>query len=362
MFKDLVIDKNAELYYKSALKLFLPVERNETIEAFIIKLGKKLYYFRGAETPFNNSCSAKLAINKYCTNKILAQASIPVPKLTGISRSEFAAGKLNERLQDCRFPLVIKPVDGGKGTDVLCNIKSKELLEKHLQLLFSTHDLLLLEEFHGNLKSYRVLVFNDQVIGVIERFPAQVIGDGVQNLEELIESTNKKRKKENDALGNIIIDEECRIRLDELNLSLDYIPQSGEKVLLGYTSNASRGGTFKSIGKSICNKNKKLMIKAAKELGLNLVGFDVECVDINQPIATTAGVIIEANDCPSIKIHEIPMAGLANPVSRRIMRSLIYRHPLSYLAVLYTNRKTFFYARSIIFVIFMGLIYKLFIR
>ncbi|MBA2709882.1 MAG: UDP-N-acetylmuramyl peptide synthase [Tatlockia sp.] len=339
--------------------MLLPVNRIEDIEAFTFQLGKNLYYFRGGETPFNNSCSAKIAINKYCTNKVLAQASIPVPKLTGISKSEFEAGKLKERLQGCRFPLVIKPLDGGKGSDVLCNIKTITLLEKLLQELFLKYELLILEEFHANLRSFRVLVFNRQVIGVIERFPAFVIGDDAQTIEQLIQTTNQKRKKLNDALGKIVVDVECQIRLDELNLSLGSIPREGEQVLLGYTSNASRGGSFVSLSKQICAENRRLMIRAAQVLDLNLVGFDVECEDINLPIESTAGVIIEANDCPSVKIHEIPMAGLANPVTKKIIRSLIYRHPLSYLAVLYTNRKTYFYARSLIFVILMGLLYKL---
>jgi D-alanine-D-alanine ligase-like ATP-grasp enzyme len=362
LIEDLVIDKNAELYYKSSLDLLLPVERIEDIDAFTVKLGKKRYYFRGGESPFNDSCSAKIAVNKYCTNKVLALAAIPVPKLTGISKSEFQAGKLEEILQGYDFPLVIKPIDGGKGSDVLCNLKNIEDLEKQLEILFSTYELLLLEEFHANLKSYRVLVFNRQVIGVIERFPAYVIGDGNHNVEQLIEQTNSQRKKQNEALGNIIVDEECRIRLDELKIGLDYIPRQGEQVLLGYTSNASRGGSFTSLGKQICKENKRLMIRAAQVLNLNLVGFDVECRDITIPIETTEGVIIEANDCPSVKIHEIPMSGLANPVTKKIIRSLIYKHPLAYLVVLYTNRKTFFYARSLIFVIFLGLLYKLFIN
>ncbi|MBA3535473.1 MAG: UDP-N-acetylmuramyl peptide synthase [Tatlockia sp.] len=340
--------------------MLLPVERIDDIAAFRIKLGKKLYYFRGGETPFNDSCSAKIAVNKYCTNKVLALAAIPVPKLTGISKSEFKAGKLEEIVQGYNFPLVIKPIDGGKGTDVLCNIKNIELLKKHLESLFSNNELLLLEEFHANLKSYRVLVFNGQVIGVIERFPAHVIGDGKHNVEQLIEKTNSQRKKQNDALGNIIIDEECRIRLDELKINLDYIPRHDEPVLLGYTSNASRGGSFKSLGKQICKENKQLMIRAAHVLNLNLVGFDVECRDINISIETTEGVIIEANDCPSIKIHEIPMSGPANPVTKKIIRSLIYQHPLAYLALIYTNRKTLFYARSLIFVILLALLYKQF--
>jgi D-alanine-D-alanine ligase-like ATP-grasp enzyme len=338
--------------------LLLPAKLIDEIDGFVIVLAKKCYYFRGGETPFNDHCSANIAANKYFTSKILQLAGIPVPKLTGIHKYEFEAGKLEEKLLGCKFPVVIKPVDGSQGGGVLCNIKNIDQLKNYLATLFSTYKSLLIEEFHANLKSYRVLVFNRRVIGVILRYPAQVIGDGKHNIKQLIELTNSRRKKLNDALGKIIVDEECHIRFKELKIGLDYVPKQNEQVFLGYTSNASRGGSFESLGRQICKENRRLMVRAAEVLNLTLVGLDVECTDINLPIETSQGVIIEANHCPSIKIHEFPMSGIATPVTKKIIRSIIYQHPLAYLCVLYTNKKTVFYARSLILVIFLALLYK----
>lgn len=356
-----MINRNAELYYQSAVSLLLPAIRLDELDGFFIRLGKKYYYFRGGETPFNDSCSATIALNKYCTNKILALAKIPVPKITGIHFHEFVEGRLEERIEGFNFPLVIKPFDGSKGIGVICNIKDLEQLKTHLQDAFLNSKSLLIEEYHANLRSYRVLVFRRRVIGVILRFPAMVVGDGQHNIEQLIELTNVQRKKINDALGNIVVDEECQIRLQEMNLGLNYVPKEGEQVFLGYTSNATRGGSFVSLGKQICKENKRLVIKVADVLNLDLVGIDVECSDINSPMENTSGVIIEANHSPSIRIHELPMQGIPTAVTKTIVRSLIYRHPLAYLRVLYTNNRSRLFARSIILAILVGLLYKLFI-
>jgi D-alanine-D-alanine ligase-like ATP-grasp enzyme len=156
-----------------------------------------------------------------------------------------------------------------------------------------------------------------------------------------------------------VVDEECQMRLKEQNLSLDYVPQPKERVYLGYTSNASRGGSYETVRMQICKKNRRLMVRAAEVLNLNLVGFDVECSDMNLPIEDSQGVIIEANHRPSIRIHEIPMSGAAKPVVNKIMRSLIYKHPLAYLHVLYTNRKTRLFVRSLGFAAIFSLLYKL---
>ncbi|KTC87400.1 MULTISPECIES: UDP-N-acetylmuramyl peptide synthase [Legionella] len=339
------------------MDLFLPAEQIDDIDGFAVKLGKKHYYFRGGETPFNDSCSANIALNKYCMNKILESQGIPVPKAIALHRSELEDGELKEKIADLKFPLVAKPTkNGSRGRDVLCNIQTLEQLTNYLNYAFTLYEFITIEEFHGKLKSYRVLVFNRQVIGVIQRYPAQVVGDGKHSLAQLVQSTNLQRAKLNDALGDIVIDEECRIKLQELKLDLDYIPQQDEQVFLAYTSNATRGGTFKSLGKQICKKNSLLLIRAAQALNLNIVGIDVECEDINVPMEGSRGVIIEMNNCPSIKIHEIPMSGPPNRVSKKIMRSFIYRHPLSYLAMLYINKRANFYIRGFVLAIFLGFI------
>lgn len=327
------------------------------ISGFELKLGSNYYLFRGSENPFNNNSSSNIAADKYCTNKLLEQAGIPVPKSVALHRNEFQQHKTEELIPHLTFPLVIKPLlNGSQGKDVLCNIQTMEELQHFLSHYFNYYEYLMIEEFHGNLKSYRVLVFNKRVIGVVLRHPAKVTGDGIHTIEELVELTNKQRKEISDFLGPIRIDEECLIKLKELNIGTNYIPAVGEKVVLCYTSNATRGGTFEAQGDTICRANRKLMIQVASRLNLALTGIDVECEDINLPIQTTRGVIIEVNHRPSIRIHELPIHGSPHLVTRKIMKSFIYKHPLSYLHALYSNKPTSSYMRLSIVILVLALI------
>lgn len=353
-----IINKNAEQYYKSAKSLLLPVKQLEEINGFELKLGKHYYWFNGSETPFNNLSSSSIAANKYCTNKLLERAEIPVPKAVSLHVDEFRENLTEDIIAELHFPLVIKPLlNGAQGKDVLCNVKTLEELLSHLPQYFTVYDYLIIEEFHGKLKSYRVLVFNRKVIGVVARYPASVIGDGKHNLQQLIELTNIQRKKINDFLGAITLDDECRIKLNESGIGTGYVPAIGERVVLCYTSNATRGGTYESLGKQICKENRQLMIQVADVLNLGLAGIDVECADINEPIAKSNGVIIEVNHRPSIRIHEFPMSGTPHIVTRRIMRSFIFRHPFAYLHSLYLNKRTTFYVRIFILIGIIGVIY-----
>ncbi|WP_298626831.1 UDP-N-acetylmuramyl peptide synthase [uncultured Legionella sp.] len=350
------MNKNAEHYYRSAINLFLKAVPVAEIDGFEFYIGKKKYFNRGVINCFNDHCSVSIARDKFASNKILERAGLPVPKATFISRQYFEEGSLEELIFGLTFPLVIKPtLDGRRGRAVLCNIQTMEQLRTYLAAYFLHDDYISIEEFHGNLKSYRILILGNKLLGVVERFPAHVVGDGTHNLQELIDLKNQERQQLSDILEPIMFDDELYIRLNELGITLDYIPAKNESITLCYVCNSSRGGTYKPLGQTICKENIKLLIKAAKALKLNLVGFDVQCKDINLPIESTVGVIIEANANPSVRIHEQATNGTPHNVTKAILRSLIYRHPFSYLYGLYKNKCTSFYIRSMMFTLILVL-------
>jgi len=242
--------------------------------------------------------------------------------------------------------LVAKPLQDQRGNGVLCNINTSSELQDYLNEAFTRYEFIIIEEFHAHLNSYRVLVFNQKIIGIVSRYPAHVLGNGQDNIAQLIHKTNQERRLINEFLGPIVLDAEAKICLNEQGLNSDYIPAVGEKVALGYTSNATRGGTYETYHGKVCRYNRQLMRQVANVLDLKLVGIDIQCVDLNTPLIHPHGVIIEANEVPSIRIHELPMYGKPVLVTRKIMRWFIYRHPLAYLYSLYFNNRTAFYIRS----------------
>lgn len=305
---------------------------------FVLKLGKRHFYFRYGSTPFNNGTSEIIANNKYSTNKILEAAGFPVPKADALHESTFKKIDLAHYINEFNFPLVVKPMaDTALGTDVLCKISTVSQLETCMIKLYEKYNFISIEEFQADLKSYRILVFYNKVIGIVERFSARVLGDGKHTINELIILQNIEREKVKAiaSLKPIVIDEECLFRLNELNMTLDTIPKDNETVVLCYTCNAGRGGTVKGLGRKICKENARLVCQAAKVLDLNFVGFDIMCTDISIPIASSRGVIIEANHNPDITIHEHPTNGMPQQVSKTIMARFIWSYPIAYLKGLY---------------------------
>lgn len=344
------MEKNAAIYFRTAQKLKFNCQACPQIDGFQVRLAKHHYLFRGSITPYNACSSAFVAENKYCMNKLLAINGFPVPKAVAYKRETFQKYKIDSLLNELKFPLVVKPTRGTVcGTDVLCNITRIEQLKDYMTRCFEKYDCLSIEEFHKNLNSYRVLVFYQKIIGVVQRFSARVIGDNKHTIEELIAISNKTRLKlmGQVSLGLLKIDEESLICLKEVDMTPESIPSLGQEVLLCYTCNSTRGGTMQSLGKSICKENADLLCAAARVLDLNIVGFDIVCEDILVPMERTRGVIIEANYNPDVTIHEHPMLGTPNRVSTIIMRQLIKKHPLAYFFGLLKQVYSQFYIKII---------------
>ena len=342
------MDNNLLLFYKGAHVLGLPVTYLPHLEYLNINLGRKNYYFSCALTPLNKGASIFIARNKFRLNKLLDEAGFPVPKAVAFNADERARQPLSDLIQGLQFPLAAKPMKGtGRGMDVLCNIQDITLLSEHVSRILKKHSYIQIEEFHQHLKEYRVLVLKNQVIGVVERFGACVIGDGEHSIEELIVFSNRERAMLalNLTISPLVVDEEYLLCLSKQNLSLQSIPPKGKKVRLCYTANTGRGGDILSHGKKIHPKNVNYLCRAAKTIGLTYVGFDVLCEDINLPFSRTKWLILEANQSPDTTIHEVPHRGKRSSVVKKVLRQLIFRHPLSYIVHLCTRSRWSIYIK-----------------
>ncbi|MFA5959629.1 MAG: UDP-N-acetylmuramyl peptide synthase [Tatlockia sp.] len=344
------MDRNLRLLYQGAKALNLPVKYLPDICTLTMQFGRTHYYFHRTVTPLNKGANTVIAKNKFLCNQLLQQAGFPVPKAVVIDSQSFQSNLLAHIIQGLRFPLVAKPAqDTGRGANVLCNIKDMESLTKHLARTFHYYPAMQIEEFHTNLKEYRVLVLKKRVIGVVERFAAYVVGDGKSTIQELIDIKNALRAAYRATLtiSPMIVDEEYRQCMAEQEVMLETVPLRGQKIQLCHTVNTGRGGEIYSHGRKIHPRNVHYFRNAAKTLGLNCVGFDVLCEDLNRPLKKTKWLIIEANYNPDLTIHEMSNQGEKTPVANKMLRQLIYKHPFFYLYLLCTQSQFSLYIKSL---------------
>ena len=192
-----------------------------------------------------SNIAVDIACDKEETKKLLGDAEIPVPRGT-IIRSETG---LKEAVERYGYPLVLKPIDGNHGKGATTDINNYEQALKALEGAQKYGRSVIVERFIQGY-DFRVLVINYKFICAALRTPAAVTGDGVHNIQWLIDETNKDPRRgygHEKVLTQITVDDFTWKMLNDKAYTLETVPAKGEQVLLKPTANLSTGGTSTDV-------------------------------------------------------------------------------------------------------------------
>lgn len=299
---------------------------------FSLSSDKRTHYFFRSRGDMVSNEAVRLCQNKEKTKQYLAKRKVPVPlgevfKIKDRNAIITYAKKIG-------FPVIVKPVSGSMGKGVFTDIKSADELKEVLSILKSTlkYTNYLVEKFYPG-QEYRVYVVGDQVIGAMNRLPANITGNGTNTISELIEMKNKARKK-NPYLQRkpIKVDYEISQTLKTKGYQLDTVLEKGEIIYLRNISNLSAGGDPISASHELSNKVKKVAVKALKALpSIPQGGVDI----IVDPLNNKKCVVLEINATAEISFHPFPLEGEPQDVPAAIIDY--------YFPETTKNKKTSFY-------------------
>ncbi|MDD3851178.1 MAG: cyanophycin synthetase, partial [Firmicutes bacterium] len=219
-----------------------------------------------------------------------------------------------------------------------------QLIKAYQMASVISHKVIVERQIEGN--NYRALVVGDSVVAVSERIPAAVEGDGVHNLEDLIEIENSDPLRgdgHEKPLTRIKADGHVTFTLEKQGLSFDYIPGRGETVTLRENCNLSTGGKAVDRTDRIHSQVSMMAVRAAGIIGLDVAGVDITTVDISKPLKSTGGAIIEVNAAPGIRMHHYPSRGKSRNAARSIVDMLFPRgrhYSIPIVSITGTNGKT----------------------
>lgn len=273
---------------------------------FSLSDGERTHFFyrsRGdkvTESMFNICHDKKMTIDKF--------------KAAGISIAESEEFHVNKP-EDIRayaekigYPVVIKPTEGSMGKGVFTNIMSSDEVDeiiKHYKKNIMFKHILVEKHYFG--KEYRMHTIGDTILSAVNRIPANVTGDGVSTISELIDEKNKVRKKNPYYKKKPISrDYEFTRRLKELNLTEDSVLPNGEQVFLKNLTNLSSGGEGIDETHLISDEVKEMAVRALKSVdGMSQGGVDV-IIDPDDP---TQCIVLEINATAEMSFHMYPYKG-----------------------------------------------------
>ncbi len=282
--------------------------------------GRNQRRIQATVTSQTSSIGVDIAKDKEDTKYLLAQAEIPVPK-GEIIRTE--AG-LKEAVDDLRYPLVIKPIDGNHGRGVTTDIRDWNQAQAAFELAKRISSSVIVEQFITG-EDYRILVINHRMVAAAKRLPAQVMADGKHTVRQLIEIANSDPRRgygHEKVLTSITVDDITHKQLSIQNLGLDSVPPAGQVVVLKDTANLSTGGTSVDVTDVVHPSIVFMAERISRIVGLDICGIDFMTTDISAPVSETRGAVIEVNAGPGFRMHLAPAEGLPRNVAAPVIDML----------------------------------------
>lgn len=303
--------------------------------------GKNQVRFRATMTDKTSSIAVDIAGNKDETKRILQEQAIPVAKGLTISTMQ----DLDVALKEIGFPLVFKPLNGNHGKGATINIKTKEEAIEAFDHAQKYSQRVIVERFITG-HDFRVLVIDNRMVAAAQRVPANVVGDGINTIQSLIDTENRDPRRgygHENVLTEITVDRDTLDLLDKKNYTLESIPPKSEIVYLKSTANLSTGGTSIDVTELVHPQNIFMCERIARVIGLDICGIDIMAKNLTELLTDNGGVVLEVNAAPGFRMHLAPSEGLPRNVAAPVI-DMLYppgkssRIPI--IAVTGTNGKT----------------------
>ncbi len=288
-----------------------------------------------------SSIAVDIACDKEETKNLLEAAEIPVPR----GRIVYSEEGLKEALERISYPIVTKPVDGNHGKGATTNINNWEDAIRGLEAAKKYSRGVIVEKFITG-QDHRVLVINYKFVAAAIRKPASVVGDGISNIQELIDKTNEDPRRgygHEKTLTQIKVDDFTLDMLVKANLTLESILPNGKELLLKPTANLSTGGTATDVTDMVHPDNIFMCERIARIIGLDICGIDIMAENLTEPVKDNGGAILEVNAAPGFRMHIDPAEGIPRNVAEPVIDMLYPKGSsarIPIIAVTGTNGKT----------------------
>ncbi|EOU1650707.1 bifunctional glutamate--cysteine ligase GshA/glutathione synthetase GshB [Clostridium perfringens] len=316
------LELSTQILILDAIKRGIEFNMMDRLENFIsLSDGEKVEYVKQAtKTSKDSYITALIMENKLVTKDILRENNIRVPK--GKDYDNIDEAKKDFRLfKDEKIVIKPKSTNFGLGISIFPGEYSREDYDKAVEIAFREDSSILIEEFMTG-KEYRFLVIGEEVVGILHREPANVIGNGESTIEELVFEKNKdplRGKGYKTPLEKIKLGEIEEMFLKNQELSFKSIPKNGEKIYLRENSNISTGGDSIDFTDKVHPSYKEVALKSAKAVKALICGVDMVIDNIEEEAKEKNHGIIELNFNPAIHIHCFPYKGENRKAGEKIL-------------------------------------------
>lgn len=276
------------------------------------------YFFRTRGDKVPNE-AVEQGMDKEITKQMLTEKGILVPEGKQFSR-EATEAEMLQYANKIGFPVVVKPSDGSFGRGVLSDIRTEGELQHSIDFLRTEYnpEQIILERYIKG-KDYRLYIVGDQVVGAILRVPPNVIGDGINSIDSLIEIKNNERNLNPRLVSCPIKPDQGLIEyIGRSNYKLASIPGEGEVIYLSDISNISIGGDPIDVFEELSDSIKATAVQALQAIP-GLVQGAVDLMVHTDDTDKETAYVIELNPTSQLGGILFPIQGKSRDVPAAII-------------------------------------------
>ena len=330
-FDNMELSTQALLF--DAIQKGLNIEILDERDQFIsLQFGEHLEYVKnGNMTSHDSYISPLIMENKVVTKKVLAKAGFNVPQ--SIEFTDVKSAVENFPLFENRA-IVIKPKSTNFGLGISIfqqGVTDRDDFAKAVEIAFREDKEIMVEDYLLGTE-YRFFVLGDQTLAVLLRVPANVIGDGVHTVAELVAAKNAHPLRGDGSrtpLKKIALGDIEQLQLKEQGLTVDSIPAKDQLVQLRANSNISTGGDSIDMTDEMHASYKEIAVGISKAMGAAVCGVDLIIPDLKKPAEPSlrSWGVIEANFNPMMMMHIFPFSGQSRRLTMNVIKMLFPELP-----------------------------------
>ncbi|MDH4565034.1 N-acetylglutaminylglutamine synthetase [Pseudomonas sp. BN411] len=261
---------------------------------FCLSQGGRRIRCRESLSDLTSAVSMTLCQDKQLTHRALARVGIFQPEQRLAGKDEENAAFLAEH-----GSLVVKPVNGEQGRGVAVDLRNLDELKTAIANAEHFDSRVILESCHQGF-DLRVVVINYEVVAAAIRRPAEVLGDGLRTLKQLIERQSRRRQAVTQGESRIPLDGETERTLQAAGFAYEDVLPAGTRLAVRRTANLHTGGTLEDVTAILHPALAEASILAARTLEIPVVGLDLLVPAADQPDY----VMIEANERVGLANHQ----------------------------------------------------------
>ena len=283
------------------------VARARDIPVYTVSPGSRVWRYGQGSAGLNffeasnhrdSAIGSRLVDNKFLSNQLVTRLGLPGVN-HGFASNQQEASQIAQQLG---FPLVVKPIDRGKGRGVTADITNDNELNAAVAKaipLSKKGSVLVERKVPGD--DHRLAVFGGKFKWAVQRMPPRITGDGNHTVAELIERENRNRRDADGAAGFVYrleIDTDMLDVLAKQGLTLEDRPPKNRLIRLRSIANTATGGTIADCSESIHADNREMAETIARSFNMDALGIDFMTTDITKSWRDLTCAVIEINATP----------------------------------------------------------------